>query len=173
MVLTTGAASPLVTHSHVHSLVLPPLFLKYPRNLRRRYHQYLLNSYGNGVISRACLGPLPAFSLNYEQACAATLSLLYTGTMAMHTIPGLCPEYASKDLYSFLFHFGLPLALMDSIVNISMLVNQFIHVSNIPDNILVQDNIFCTIKLNKQNKNGSSSPYWGNCRKKPRQENKN
>ncbi|KAJ9057179.1 hypothetical protein DSO57_1025131 [Entomophthora muscae] len=60
------------------------------------------------VSPRPTWAPLLAFSLNYEQACAAACSLLHTGTVALHTIPGLCPGYASKDLYSFLLDFGLP-----------------------------------------------------------------
>ncbi|KAJ9082928.1 hypothetical protein DSO57_1000228 [Entomophthora muscae] len=54
-------------------------------------------------------GPLSAFYLNYEQACNTVRSLLHTGTVAMHTIPCLCPGYDSEDLYSFLLDFGLPL----------------------------------------------------------------
>ena len=68
----------------------------------------LRKSYGIGFVSRALVGPLPAFSLNYEQARAAARSLLHSGTVAMHSIPGLCPGYASEDLYSFLLDFGLP-----------------------------------------------------------------
>ncbi|KAJ9059162.1 hypothetical protein DSO57_1005371 [Entomophthora muscae] len=66
------------------------------------------------VSPRPNWAPLPAFSLNYEQACAASFSLLYTGTVALHTIPGLCPGYASKDLYSFFLDFGLYPVLMES-----------------------------------------------------------
>ncbi|KAJ9074177.1 hypothetical protein DSO57_1008991 [Entomophthora muscae] len=72
--------------------------------------------------------PLPAFSLNYEQACAAARSLLHTGTVAMHTIPGLCPGFASKYLYSFLLDFDLPPpVLMESMEAIGNLVNQSIQ----------------------------------------------
>ncbi|KAJ9075147.1 hypothetical protein DSO57_1038936 [Entomophthora muscae] len=57
--------------------------------------------------------PLPAFSLNYEQAFASACSLLHTGTVAMHSIPGCRPGYSFNDLYSFLLDFGLPPTLIN------------------------------------------------------------
>ncbi|KAJ9072631.1 hypothetical protein DSO57_1025445 [Entomophthora muscae] len=77
-------------------------------------------------VSWALVGPLPAFSLNYEQACAAACSLLHFGTVAMHSIPGLCPGYTSKDLYSFLLDFCLP-PHIDGIHGYDWCVGQPIH----------------------------------------------
>ncbi|KAJ9076447.1 hypothetical protein DSO57_1026114 [Entomophthora muscae] len=104
IVLTTGAVSPLVT-LFPRTFSGPSLFVsevpKQPKVSSPPLEEDITNSPLTPMVLVLSPGPvwapLPAFSLNYKQACAAACSLLHSGTVAMHTIPGLCPRYASKD----------------------------------------------------------------------------
>ncbi|KAJ9073511.1 hypothetical protein DSO57_1015647 [Entomophthora muscae] len=115
MVLTTGATSPSVT-LFPRAFSGPLLFVsevpKQPKVSSPLLEKDITNIPSTPMVMVLSPGPawapIPALSLNYEKACNATCSLLHTGTVTMHTIPGLQPGYVSKDLYSFLLDFGLP-----------------------------------------------------------------
>ncbi|KAJ9079964.1 hypothetical protein DSO57_1030100 [Entomophthora muscae] len=134
MVLNTGAASPSVTLFPCAFSGPSPFVSEVPDQPKVSsppLEENITNAPENPMVlvlsPRPLWAPLPAFSLNYEQAGAAARSLLHSGTVAMHSIPGLRPGYASEDLYSFLLDFGLPPALMESMGTIGVLVNQFIQ----------------------------------------------
>ncbi|KAJ9074270.1 hypothetical protein DSO57_1007962 [Entomophthora muscae] len=116
MVLTIGAASPLVTlfpHTFSGPSHIVTEVPKSPKVSCPPLEEDITGSPRTPMVMVLLPGPLwaplPAFSLDYEKACAAACSLLHTGMVAMHKIPGLCPGYAYEDLYSFLLDFGLPL----------------------------------------------------------------
>ncbi|KAJ9089560.1 hypothetical protein DSO57_1011615 [Entomophthora muscae] len=96
MVFTTGDAS--------HSVTLFPCAFsgpspfvsevtKQPKVSTPPLEEDITNSPSTLMVMVLSPGPvwalLPAFSLNYEQACVAAHSLLHMGTVAMHTISSL------------------------------------------------------------------------------------